>query len=609
MYKRGILILILFFALFSIVATSAQEETTNDTDTNNTDITTEVDTETGVEVDAEVESDIISEVESEYQDAELGAEAGTTPDSALYFIDEFFDRFGDDLNVREERIAEIKEMIQQGKVEEAREALNSYLALAEKLETESDPDRRDDTRRSAVAIRNAVNELESEIPEEFREEFVAGVLESEEGIITAAEISSKIKELCEELSKIDPMEYSRVCLTGEDSPNWHKKLDKRLTEGQRQEAKLFGDIMSQCFRTAGQECRCEEIPFQEFAEMCSIAAPLATACEIEGDEEACEQMDNLEMPELPEHLQDIMDSLENDVSGSQIDLHMPRECREAGATSPKECMKIMIQTNAPEECRDALLEANPQNEREARKICEKIMFEQNAPEECIEKGLTNPRECGKLMFQLNAPQECLDAGLTGETRGDEKKCREIMDAQGRGEGREGFRGPGGGFGGGNCQGIQDQMERLKCYDGASQGAQEHRENFESRFRETQDAQRQCAEKCLSQGSAWDFSNGQCNCRASERFDDSQFRDQFREEQQPPPEFQQQPPPEFQQPPSEFTQPPTESSGTTSGEGTTTQTESTTTSESSGTSSSSGEGSGSITGSVISGNGFLDYYFK
>src|SRR3989344_729851 len=161
-----------------------------------------------------------------------------------------------------------------------------------------------------------------------------------------------------------------------------------------------------------------------------------------------------------------------------------------------------------------------------------------------------------------------------------------MGAQGRGE----RRGPQGGFGGGNCQRIQNPEERLKCYDGASQGAQEHRENFESRFRETQDAQRQCAEKCLSQGSAWDFSNGQCNCRASERFDDSQFRDQFREEQQPPPEFQQQPPPEFQQPPSEFTQPPTESSGTTSGEGTTT-------SESSGTSSSSGEGSGSITGSV------------
>ena len=446
MRNRGglVLILVLVFVVFSLIAISAQNETgtnesTNDTGINNVDTTPEDDTEPTVEavteVDTETETDtsVVSELESEYQDAELEVEAGTTPDSVLYFLDEFFDSFGDDLKVREERIAEVREMINQGKIEAALKALESYKILADKLEKEVDPEKRDEARRSAAAIRNAVNELESEIPEEFREEFVSDTLEREEGIITAAEISSKIKELCEQLSALDPVEYSRVCTTEDDAPDWHKKLDRKLTDEQRAEAKKFGEIMSQCFETAGQECRCEEIPFPEFAEMCSIAAPLATACEIEGNEEACEKMDNLEMPELPEHLQDIMDSLENDVSGSQFEAHMPRECREAGATSPKECMRVMIQTNAPEECRDALLESNVQNEREAREICEKIMFEQNAPEECIEKGLTNPRECGRLMFQLNAPQECLDAGLTGDTRGDEKKCREIMDAQGRGE--------------------------------------------------------------------------------------------------------------------------------------------------------------------------------
>ncbi|MEK6819872.1 MAG: hypothetical protein AABY03_01585 [Nanoarchaeota archaeon] len=71
---------------------------------------------------------------------------------------------------------------------------------------------------------------------------------------------------------------------------------------------------------------------------------------------------------------------------------MPKECSEAGTTNPKECMRIMIQTHAPEECRDALIEANVQNEREAREICEKIMFEINAPEECIEAGLRDYKE-------------------------------------------------------------------------------------------------------------------------------------------------------------------------------------------------------------------------
>ncbi len=524
------------------------------------------------------------------ENAELHETEGITPDSALYFLDEFFDGFGDDSSIREEKIAEIRAMIQQGKIEEARVALERYREHAENLEEEVGPEESEEARRSAAAIYNTLREIESEIPEDEREEFVNGVIDREEAIVTSAEIANKIRDLCRTLSNLDPLEYSRVCRTGDDSPKWQRELDKELTEGQRQEAILFGSIMSECFRTSGRQCRCEEIPFTEFAEMCSIAAPLAVQCNIEGNEVACEELDNLEMPELPAHLQDVFDDLERDMSEAQFDLHMPRECREAGATNPRECMKIMVQTHAPEECRDAILEADVQNEREAREICERIMFELNAPEECIERGLTNPRECGKLMFQLNAQQECLDAGLTGENRGDEKKCREIMG----GQDREGFRRPEGGFGGANCRGIQDQMERLRCYDGASQGAQEHREDFESRFRETQEAQRQCAERCLSQGTAWDFSNGQCQCRASERFDDSQFREQF-PEPQPGQEFTE------SQPPQEFTEPSTASGeGTTSTESTPSTTE-TTPPES---------GEGIITGGVIFGdNKFLRYFYR
>ena len=598
--------------LFSFMVVSAQSETTNDTFTDDIDTSSsEFDDEfegEDTEVSSQSEADILSEVESEYEDEQLGTEAGTTPDSALYFIDEFFDQFSDDLDVREEKIAEIREMVKQGNIEEARKALDSYLTLAEKLGAESDPEKRDDTRRSAAAIRNAVSEFESEIPERFREEFVDDVLEKEAGIITAAEISSKIKELCEQLSSLDPVEYSRVCTTEDDAPDWHKKLDRKLTDEQRKEAVKFGEIMSQCFETSGQECKCEEIPFTEFAEMCLIAAPLAVLCEVKGDETACEKMDNLEMPELPPHLQDVFDSLENDISESQFDAHMPRECQEAGAKSPKECMKIMVQTHAPEECRDAILEANVQNEREARAICEEIMFKSNAPEECIEAGLKDPRECGRFMFKSNAPEECIKAGLTGESRSDEKKCREIMESQNGGR-REGFRRPEGGFGGANCRAIQDQIERLKCYDGASQGAQEHRENFESRFRETQEAQRQCAEKCLSQGSAWDFSNGQCRCRASERFDDSQFREQF-SGPQPGQEFTEQPPTTtFGE--ETTTTPTTGTESTASGETATSSGSGSGASSDTSTSSGSGETSSppTITASVISNNEFFNYYFK
>ncbi len=439
MHKRGALIIFLSLLLFSFGAVHAQDETNDST--------------------------IFSEVELEYPDAKLQTNAGISPDSFFYFFDSFFDRFGDDLIVREERIAEIREMIRGGKIEEAREALERYEALADKLEAEIDPEKRDEARRGAAAIRNAILEIASEIPDEFKEEFISSILEREEAIITSAEISSRIKELCESLSEIDPLEYSRVCKIDDDSPEWNKQLDRELTEEQRAEAIKFGEIMSECFKTSGQQCRCDEIPFTEFAEMCSVAAPLATACEINDNETACEQLDNLEMPELPPHLQDVFDSLEGDIAESQFELHIPRECREAGATNPRDCTRIMIQTHAPEECRDALMEANVKNEREAREICEKIMFELNAPEECIKSGLTDPKECGRLMFQQNAPQECLDAGLTGDHRSDQKKCEVIMREKG---GPGGFGSPALGI---RCREIQNPEERLSCYDAALSGAE------------------------------------------------------------------------------------------------------------------------------------------
>ena len=615
MKKSDLFLLICMFAVvIFILGVYAQEETQDATALGDESYLDDVTTETE-STDVSTENEDISFFD---ETAELSETEGITPDSALYLCDEFLDKFGDGVSLREEKIAEIRAMIRAGKVEEAKIALQNYLEHADDFEQEVSPEESEEARRSASAIYNTFKELESEIPEEDRKEFNL-IVEKEQSIVTASRIAGKIKELCEQLSKLDPNEYSRVCKTGDDAPEWQKRLDRDLTDEQRAEAKKFGGIMQQCFETAGQQCACEEIPFADFAEVCSIAAPLATACEIEGDEEACNQLDNLEMPELPEHLQDVFDDLERDISESQFELHIPKECKDAGATSPRECMRIMIQTHAPEECRVALVEANVQNEREAREICEKIMFERNAPEECMDAGLTDHRECGKLMFRLNAPEECIDAGMAGEHRNDHKKCEEIMNNF-RGD----RSGPNGGHGfGGNCAGIQNSEERLKCYDGATQGVR----NFDERFRETQDAQRQCAENCLSKGEAWDFSNGVCSCRQPERFDDSQFKDFSGEEFSSPEEFQQ----------SEQFVPPqcgegeslvcndsgctcvsqgTETSDTQTTTESTTATESTTESatsepsdESATTTESANTESSGTTGAVISGNAFIDYYFR
>jgi len=370
------------------------------------------------------------ELFEDYKDAKLEQDAGTTPGSNFYFIDKFFDRFGDELEVKEERIAEIKVMVESGDLESAKIALKEYMELAEEIEHEIEPERKEDALRSAAAIRSAMKDIRDKLPPGERGEFVSEVMKKEHSIATSAEISFKIKELCVQLAELDPVEYAKMCKTNEGAPKWQKKLDKDLSAEQEKIAREFVNTMKQCFKTSGQNCACEEIPFYDFSVACSKAAPLAMACDIENDEIACDELDNLDMPELPDWLQPIWEDLEMGMMESQYDMHMPPECVEAGVTSPKECGKVMITTHAPLECKAALLEADVQSEREGRKICDKIMFELHSPQECMDKGITEPSECMKFMDGFKGP-------------------RGLMDGPGFGP---------------DCGRIEDATKRLDCYD-------------------------------------------------------------------------------------------------------------------------------------------------
>jgi len=324
----------------------------------------------------------------------------------------FFDRFSDELRVREEKIAEIRAMIEEENYDAARVALERYQEYAENLEREVSPEQRDETRRSAAAIYNVLISLENQIPDDDREEFFDDIIEREQRIVTSVEIASRIKELCESLSELDPLEYSRACKTDDDSPRWQQNLHRDLTEEQKQEAEAFFEVMSQCFETSGETCRCEDISITAFADKCSVIAPLAYACDVEDNEAACDQMDAIEDEEpiedlLPDYLREVLFRLEDRYDDSQFDNHAPRECVEAGVTTREECESIMFRLNAPSECVEALErgDIDISNEREARESCESLMFELEAPFECKEAGLTDFRECGKLMFRLNAPSE------------------------------------------------------------------------------------------------------------------------------------------------------------------------------------------------------------
>ncbi|MBI3334812.1 hypothetical protein HYZ97_04970 [Candidatus Pacearchaeota archaeon] len=692
MYKRGVLIASIFFLFLSFAFAAAQEtsgaaplpDTTIPADTSvpateadappaeATDTSTDTSETSATDLSSDTSPDTSSE-ESDTADAsaldEEPAESqlrgpGITPDSALYgFVEKgILERFRSDLDNVEKKAAEIQAMIEEGKIAEARIALTRFNQYADILEKEIDPDTQEEAKRISAAIRQAIGEIESEIPAEDKEEFVDEVLARTEKIETAAEIAGKIKELCETLSKLDPDQYSRTCKTGDDAPKWQKKLDKDLTDEQKKDAKIFIEVMTQCFKDA-TKCQCDKIPVKAFADQCAGVVPLYAQCQ-QGDEAMCEEADKLSEgieDSLPDYLQEILADLEDEFEGGQYDNHAPRICQEKGAKTRIACTRVMIlegnedEDGPPQECKQAMIEAIDRgvtSERELRKICEKIMFEENAPEECIAAGITDGRECGKFMFKESAPQECIDAGLTGDRQSDHKKCREIMDGlrgqEGDSHEGEGFgRGPGPGFNM-DCKRIENSEERLKCFDGAASFAHQEREefgDFNDRFKQTQEAQNRCAESCLSQGKAWDFTGGECRCRDSPRreefrddnFRREEFRDDFREG--PPPEqFDNQGPPPESLPPSEqqpsSTSPSTEgstssssfestssssdtsSSSGSSGDSTSSGTSSSSSSGSSGdsTSSSTSSSSGSgITGNVIlnpdlSSNQFIKYFF-
>ena len=440
-----------------------------------------------------------SETDTAGEDKVEITSAGITPDSSLYFIDRFFDTFSDDISVKEEKIAEIKAMIKKGDIKSARDALKYYQEYVKKIEKEIGPEKAKEAERSSIGIRQALNEIKNNLSEADRKEFFDNIIEDEKKVVIAAKLASKIKDLCQSLSEVDPEEYYRVCKTDDNAPKWQKKLDRDLTEKQREETIKFGEIMSRCFKTSGKECQCDEIPFPEFASACSEAAPLAAACNVDGNDKACEELDSIEMPELPEHLQGVFDELEK-ASNSRYDIRMPKKCVEAGITDPGKCKKIIIRENAPKECREALIKADANGEKEVRKICGKIMMKKYA-RICAEKNIINPKECRDFMISIDEkPTKCIEEGI-----GNAEDCKDFLDDL-RDERRDNMKID---F---NCKEIKDETKRLDCYDEVFSQVKKFREHENDREeKDCGDCKLECGNQSGERSMETDCVNGKCEC--------------------------------------------------------------------------------------------------
>ena len=456
--KRLSVLFIVGMLLLSLSPVVAQDEvTTTDSSTTETPKATQTETQTSDENSPE------TSIES---DTTFDKDAGLTPDSAFYFLDEMFERPGDDpekaLDYKEEKIAEAQEMIEANKPEEAQQVLEKALEYGDILEKEVSPEIKERAIESSEQIIKILDDLKEQSSGEGWN--IEGTfddnIEQEGNIAVAAELAEKINDLCMTLAKLDPLQYSDVCRSGDNSPRWMRESDKELTKEQEKQADVFFDKISSCFENP-KECDCAGMGVQSFEDFCTEQSTNAVAC-FEGNEESCKMMDEGADPSdlLPDYLLDVFYDVEDKFSKAKFDNFMPKECEKAGVTSPKECKELMFKLNAPKECIDAGLDGSSS---EDEKKCGALMFKSNSPKECIDAGINPededaPRKCGKLMFQKNAPSQCLEAGLTGERRDDEAKCRQLM--QGKGQFRERNTAQ---FDR-DCNAIADADEKMKCYE-------------------------------------------------------------------------------------------------------------------------------------------------
>lgn len=348
------------------------------------------------------QQDILNEVREEHKNAELSVDAGTTPDSAFYFIDKFFDdTLGDPLEVREEKIAEIEEMVEKGNIEAATEALENYEAYAGKLEKEISPEEREEARESSAAIANTLEEIKDKIPEEDREKFVGDVIEQERKVLTAADIADQISKLCGNLVAGGFFkEASKVCNLDEkgDDPEWLRGRKEGWNKQLEGDAQKFFDVLTQCMEITNDgkkgnsdECRCNEMPDAQ-AVLCVDIAAAEDACNDGNDESACDVSQPLIeefMRSLPNNLKAAMEKAMNKFGQKNFERYgAPPKCKQAGAGDFVSCQEIIFRQTAPGPCLNALdrREIKPTHE-----ACEKIIFEENTPKGC--EGLS-PEDCG-----------------------------------------------------------------------------------------------------------------------------------------------------------------------------------------------------------------------
>lgn len=395
-------------------------------------------------------------------------EPGITPDSPFYFLDEFFEQVGNDpqkaLEYKEEKLAELQKMAEEKNAEAARTALENALEYGEVLEKEVTPEMEVEVKQSVEVAEKVLEHAGENLPE-LKQELLQKS-EQEQRINLAAEISIKIKRLCETLSKLDPQQYAQTCKADQDTPQWQQKYDQELTEEQKQHATLFTEKMTQCFETQGKTCDCEGMGIKKFEEVCIAYRDFEQRCDA-GDKEACTAMiekgptDIIDY--LPDYLHPVVQDLMKKFNQAQEQQYeqfegkteyLPLVCKTAGITSAKECARYMegkqgeffsgngFKFNKEKFMEECLQYKSSQFCEEKAAMMGEGQFEPEqvnfGPGPCRDKGFATVDECKKYMEE-NFQKTSAGAYIIGQP----ERIGEF---------------------GSDCQALQDLAEKVRCFE-------------------------------------------------------------------------------------------------------------------------------------------------
>ncbi|MBI5392850.1 hypothetical protein HZA96_03180 [Candidatus Woesearchaeota archaeon] len=349
--------------------------------------------------------------------------AGITPDSPFYFIDEIVEEVklatkeGDEkveyaLEIAKEKAAEAQQMAAENNTAALTIALVNAKNISALIEEEISPDLKKQVEADSKEIQDILKQLQEQLPDEEKIQQLYNSLSNQvEKNKLAGELADKIVNLCEQLARIDYalMEQEEKC-NPDTAPAWLKDyIETDIRKLQEEATNKLAEVLKSCIGDI-QNCQCQDIPIQKMKTYCEKDKKLVILCELEDNEEACQELDSEGQYAgeelLPEFMREKFRQIMDEEEEQMFEKFAPKECIEAGAKTKEDCKKIMIEKHGepPEECME--------NGRFiGEKKCTKKMIESGKmPDECVaddrfigeEQCIQKMKEAGKI------PEQCFD---------------------------------------------------------------------------------------------------------------------------------------------------------------------------------------------------------